>query len=338
MAKTHPAVRVDDDTGRELSTTDTTFALTLAGADCRSEKLKFRFSLDVVGFDMTHTLQAWASRAADCAQEYTSSTVPNQARSCWRVARFIPVVNGVATVEIPPGQLLGIGVDADVAGIQRPLRQSCDEVALGDGRQAFDVYFLLTGADDRVQASTTQRLYYALNGPTPPRLLSLTPWDDSLKLEWASGGGFATEVVYEYYCAPNEDPVGCHSSTLERFGAAALTANAVSSAGGQPLDHANLYQSWCGRAVGLTNTQGVIEAPLEPGQSYAAAVAVRDLFGNLGSLSNYLCATPQPSDDVAEPLSGRACTGCAVPHPGRSSWLLTLLGFAVLTLRRRDRD
>ncbi|HMA91296.1 MAG TPA: hypothetical protein VKP30_01365 [Polyangiaceae bacterium] len=199
------------------------------------------------------------------------------------------------------------------------------------------VHFLLIGVDvGRVQASTTQRLYYVLNGPTSPRLLSLTPWYDSLKLEWAFNTGGTSTHAFEYYCAPNEDPEGCHSSILERFGASPQSANEVSSLGGQSLDRAELSGFGCGAALGA-RTDGVVDASLELGQSYATALAARDAYGNLGALSNYLCATTQWTDDVAEPLSGRACTGCAIPQSRRNSWASTLLGIGLLALRRRYR-
>lgn len=208
MSNQYPVIRVNDDTGQSRISTDSTFALTLTNADCRSEKLRYRFALTVSGYQLTQSLEAWASRSSDCAQEYTLSTA-TLTRACWRLSRSIPVVNGGATLELSPKELLGIGVDPDFAGNQRPLKQSCDEVIAAVGRQTFTVYFLLIGVDvGRVQASTTQTLYYALNGPTPPRLLSLTPWYDSLRLEWAAWSpprrkpnrkrSLAALVVYSY--------------------------------------------------------------------------------------------------------------------------------------------
>ncbi|HMA96631.1 MAG TPA: hypothetical protein VKP30_28290, partial [Polyangiaceae bacterium] len=219
MSKDYPVKRIDDDTGRTVSSgTDQTVALTITGADCRSKKLKLQFNLTVTGYDNSQVLQAWAGRSADCAAEYTSSTAA-LTRACWQLEDSITVSNGVATVEIAPSLLLGIGVPSQFAGNQRPLTESCDQPFTQNARLNITVYFLLINTEGKVATNTTQGMYFLLSGPTAPDIKQLISADQALELKWAALTSSTTELTYQFYCAPNEAGEGdCKSSVLERLG------------------------------------------------------------------------------------------------------------------------
>lgn len=233
MAQTNPVIRTNDDTGRDVSSsTDPTLALTITGQDCRSSKLKFKFSLTVAGYDTTQTLQAWVTRSTDCSSEYTSAT--SVTRTCWRVDSDIEVENGVATVEISAAKLLGIGADEGFKGNQAVLDNSCDNTpnSSGKGRQSFNVYFLLTNSENKVAANTTQRLYYSLVGPDAPAVNRVAAADQALQLTWSPLTSSTTELTYEFYCATNEDTENCKSSVLEALGSPGPASTSNGGAGG----------------------------------------------------------------------------------------------------------
>lgn len=227
MAQLNPAVRVNDDTGRNVSgTNDPTIALTITGGDCKSQKLNYEFSLSVTGYDTTQTLQTWVTRSTDCSSEYSTAT--SVTRSCWRVAPDASVVNGIAKIKIPPSRLLGIQPDGGFEGNQQILKKSCDETPTvgGKGRQNFNVYFLLINNAGTVAAKATQQMYFSLVGPDAPPLTSVSAAENALRLTWNPMSTSTTELTYEFFCAPNLGGKSCQSPLLESLGSTRATSGA----------------------------------------------------------------------------------------------------------------
>lgn len=333
MAKTAPAVRVNDDTSRPTSIADDTYALTLTRADCRSQTLKYRFSFTVTGYGVTQTLQTWVTRSTDCAAEFTRAT--SATRTCWRVAADIAITNGVGRVDFTPKQLLGIDVDRGFEGNRRILKDTCEDWGtFGKGRQSMSVQFLLIDNSGRVAASATQPMYFSLVGSDAPAITKLASWNDSLKLEWEEPSHTTYATSYEFYCGINIDPVGCSSPQLEQFGSTSATSTADPIDGFVPENFPRLPKHLCGSVAGGKATSGMT-LKLESGKSHAVALGVRDSFGNLGALSNYHCATPEPltSEDL-EPLTGR---GCSITPQGRDAMSSTWLPLVALLTRSRRR-
>lgn len=301
MSKDFPVIRVDDDTGRNVSSSgDQTIARTITGSDCKSEHLKFRFSLTVTGYDTSQTLQAWASRSTDCSGEYTSAT--SVTRTCWRLENKISVVNGVATIDIPPAKLLGIGVDETFAGNQRPLKASCDETITETSRQTFTVYFLLINSENKSAANTTQQMYYSMNGPAAPDFNQLISADQSLELKWTALTGATTEVNYEFYCAVNEAGAsGCKSSELEELGSpGTLTTGGSSGTGSSSSTGGETSTTHTGGGTTGTTTKTLADAAL----AGTAGTAGNDTGGYAGSSAVSDTGSPAANDTGGGGSSG----------------------------------
>jgi hypothetical protein len=333
MSKTAPVVRVDDDTVRPSAILDKTGALTLNRTDCRSERLKYRYSLTVTGYDVTQSLQAWVARASDCAEEFTRAT--SVTRTCWRAVAGMRVADGTATVDITPKQLLGIDVD-DLAGNQRILRQSCDDEAVGKGLQPFSVQFLLIDNGGHVIASTTQLMFFSLVGVDAPAITNLSSSNDALKVEWEKPVETSFKVNYEFYCGINVEPNDCSSPQLEQFGSLSATNSADIGDTLLPENLAGISKHLCGSVAGREVTAGMTNR-LQSGTSHAVALGVRDPFGNLGALSKYQCAIPEPLTAAEiEPLTGRACSIALERRDGMTPWWLPLAVLCTISsLRRR---
>lgn len=396
MAQYNPVIRVNDDS-TPSSTTDTTIKLTITQADCKNEKLKFKFSLAVPGYQQTYDVLAYAGRSSsNCSGEYTAL---DNVKTCWPLGS-LTVSNAVATAEFTPAQLLGIG-----ATMGKPiLRNSCEDIVEGKGRQNFSVTFMFVYSSE-VKGSVTQAMYYSLVGPDAPPINDVLASDESVQIKWGTLTGVTTEVTYEFYCAPNEGGETCKSTVLEHFGSKYAAGSNASGAGGasssssstdgvvdtggsagdagaagnagsvenaslangeggaaavestgaagatesvvtEPIDPKTLSKWLCGSARGRQSTEGYSDPAikgLENGRTYAVAIAVRDTYGNLGALSNYMCQTPVQIDTFYETYraaGGKAGGGfCNLDIHQKRGMLPMALGALGLGLwfRRRQR-
>jgi len=411
MSTTAPVIRVDDTSNRSGSSSDPTVKLTITRADCLSTSLKYRFAMTVTGYNQGWNFEAWAGRSSsDCSGEFTALT---SLKTCWKLGN-LTVSNGVATLDVTPAQLLGIGVDDTLAPSAKKILTSCDDLTNTDrGRQTFTVSFFLNYSSV-VQCKQTQGMYYSLTGPDGPTISSINAADSSLQLNWQSiVSTLTTDVTYEFYCARNDaTDGGCHSSALDAFatsgasstasggaggtsstgaggtatvastagsagdlgsssagaagdtsaapvGAAGSTsggAAAVSSTGGSQSSSdsagaagtsststTRLSNLYCGSVIGKSNTSGYTDANLTNGKSYAVTIGVRDSYGNIGSLSPYVCDTPQPIDTFFEGYSldgGKAGGGfCNLDVRRHGSWPAAFGAIGLLAwLRRRNQQ
>jgi hypothetical protein len=285
MAQYNPVVRVNDKS-TNTSTTDTTIKLTITHDDCLNDKLKFKFSVAVPGYQQNYDVEAWAGRgSSNCASEYTAV---DSVRTCWKLGN-LSVTNAVATGEFTAAQLLGIGASSG----KRILTNSCDDQVEGKGRQNFTVTFMFTYSST-VPASTTQAMYYSLVGPDAPTLNNVNPSDKSLQLEWGSLTGVTTEVTYEFYCVPNEAAATCKSLVLESFGAKQGTSSTSSGGtGGTTSTTGSTGTSSAGgktstgsggaTATGTTENVSTASAALEDGTAGSAGTSGLDWFEIAGT-------------------------------------------------------
>ncbi len=126
-------------------------------------------------------------------------------------------------------------------------------------------------------------------------------------------------------------PTGCSSSS----GSIDTTSAALACLDAGP---SNIL---CSQVNGTTNSQGTISG-LANGTSYAVAVAAFDEFGNLGSISNAVCATPAPINDFWKVYNqdGGNAGFCALEVVGAhgspvAATLAGLVAFAFIRRRRK---
>ncbi|HEY5961195.1 MAG TPA: hypothetical protein VIV60_31775 [Polyangiaceae bacterium] len=272
MAQYNPVVR-ENDTSTSTSTTDSTIKLTITHDDCRNNKLKFKFSVAVPGYQQNYEVEAWAGRSSsNCVNEFSSS---DSLKTCWKLGN-LSVTNAVATAEFTAAQLLGIGASSG----KRILTSSCDDPVDGKGRQSFTITFMFT-ANSGVPASTTQPMYYSLVGPDAPTLNDALASDQSLQLQWGTLSGVTTEVTYEFFCVKNQAKSGCKSTVLESFGSTYGTDSSSGGTGGTSSDSSSAGGSTSTASTGAggtsatTTTETVANASsaLEDGSAGSAGTA-----------------------------------------------------------------
>lgn len=109
----------------------------------------------------------------------------------------------------------------------------------------------------------------------------------------------------------------------------------------------------CGEITGNSgttiNATGVGGSPLKNGTSYAVAVAATDAYGNVGTLSDVICETPEETNDFWDAYrtaGGQAGGGfCSTSGPGVPGGSLAVLGIVLACalsplrrVRRRAKD
>ena len=93
---------------------------------------------------------------------------------------------------------------------------------------------------------------------------------------------------------------GCYTVILppvtNACGSTTIDVSGISCSGGTVDASVTSAGGSCSQAIGATNTSGTITG-LTNGTAYDVAVAAFDEFGNIGTISTTVCATPSPIND-----------------------------------------
>jgi hypothetical protein len=314
MSTTVPVVRINGSTTSASSSSDNTVKLTITRADCKDEKLRFRFAMTVTGYQLGWNLEAWAGRSSsDCSGEFTA--LPGL-KGCWKLGN-IPVNNAAATVDYSAAQLLGIETDASLTALApaaKKILSSCDDMTdTTAGRQTFTVSFFMTWSSAVQGTPAKQPMYYSLTGPNGPTISAVNAADSALEVKWDSiAASLTTDVTYEFYCAPNESDTGCKSSQLEAIGARAAASG---SAGASSTSASGSAGAGGASNGGGTTSGGAGGAPSSGGADNAGGTSSAGEAGALSaagdtSLSSAGASAGSSSGGDAS-LSGGATTDVA---------------------------
>ncbi len=321
------------------ASSDTELQLTISREDCSNADLSYHFEVDFAVITNDSELQVWAG-GSDCAAQFAA---PNSMSGCYLVGE-LDIQGLTASGDFTGAQLLGIGTTSTSR-----IASSCDEClppAPGPPPNSLPVTFLLL-ENGTLRASATHQMYYALVGPWVPKDPRAEADQQSLYLTWNLNlSGHAHH--FHFYCAENRNALGgCTSNELEPY-----TETAMRQAR-DAQDPDRFYSSWicgqsppasmlCGQTLG-ESMHGLTDANQMDGKSCAVAVASVDAYGNVGPLTDPVCATPDAralTHRFPPTFEGYALTsnssGCSLGRLRRvrkTSQLLLLLGI-LSSLRR----
>ena len=282
--------------------------------DCLAEQ-KIRFPLRLDGMEPDGSLEAWIAIAGtDCADPALRS---GAFARCQRFSEPLPLQSAVS-VDVPVRAILAAG----------PRTLVEDELCGNVDRWDLEVQFLYFSPGNPTTPSATAKVLVPVDtiGPEPPSPLAASPGDGKAVVSWrpldAAASGLTGVAVY---CAPADD-----SEESGACRSAALAAGSVPREGSEHL---------CGTVMGNTATS-VQAASVPNGVAYAFALAGSDVFGNVGTLSSPVCATPAAArgEDADDGEGGCSAAPGSSRHPaspiGLGLFAIPALG---LLLARRGR-
>jgi hypothetical protein len=317
----------------------------LSQQDCLDD-LYYDFPLVITGLPTQFSLQAWAGTSCTDA---TSRTGTNP--TCWPLLASNISPAASVNVRIRMRDIVGqMTTQPKVLTYSAADKSVCtSQTTLGSGRTALNVFFLwVNGSDSSSQGTgATYALAVKLFGPDAPTGLSAGAGGGLLKLTWTAPTNQSDLTGYRIYAQATSTADGgsvdastttCTEAGVDDAGAtidASCTTTTLTCGG--TIDPQSVTPTEVGGQVGGGTVKG-----LQDGVGYTVAVAGYDSFGNSGTLSASICATPQDTVDFWDNYrnsGGTAGGGCNVGgSDALSPWLL-FGGFAAVlgALARRVR-
>ena len=300
----------------------------LSYADCESDVIDFTLQLTD---SEPYELQVWAGRNCDRG---VNRLVGDQ---CWELAAG-PASPGSQKVSIPVIEMLSGRTLASPGAKQSELgvRDACRDGSDATAPQLLDVYFMLLDADGNNAAATSIfSAYYKLSGPPPPDHVALGIGNRKLLVAFDYDNLVDTTLDgYRIFCEPISNPSATAAPGAPGDDVPDVecgVSHSLLPGGHVDQDIAN---SECGLA---TKTATVAEAlGLSNDVSYNVAMAAVDTYGNVGALSEVVCAAPLAHVPGEDPPSDRSSRACSF-SPRRATFpaLITLaLGLGLLRRRR----
>ena len=263
---------------------------TIRQSDCALVSLE----LTATGLDSNETASVWVSESADCA-----TATARENGECFDTGIAF---TGTTGQDVTASLAISNLVEA------LPEVEGCRDALGEDDGRPFQIYLLVdvTGADTDNFAVVDRYRRLDLVGPPPARVASAAPIEDGLVLSF---DGMLEEGTAGIRIFAEPASVDCRSPHLTA-GEVPPTALAV--------------------AQRTTTDLADLNVGLEAGVRHAAATASTDALGNLGPLSEPICATP------LEFAALESTGGCAVGGgDGSEVGWLALAALLVGVQRRR---
>lgn len=276
--------------------------------DCREDQ-RIRFPVRMTGFQANAKVEIWASTGSDCSMGVNRTSID---APCWRVVDGVPI-QAYVNVDIPVRDLLSRSADESV----------CGTVDLTE----LDVQLLMFEAADYDTAVVSKHVTVIADtiGPEPPKA-SIFAGNGRARVEVRSSALSITAV--NAYCEKSSSENACSGASL------------VPGREPEPARE-------CGSVVGSVGSVFFTD-PLENGERHVVAVAARDAFGNVGTLSTVTCTVPSPDAETKvqsldEPTgcsvnaTGIGATGAGTRDAALASFATCALGLMFLRARARLR-
>lgn len=332
----------------------------LSYKDC-TEGNDYTFTVTLAGFSGL-LLEVWAG-SVDCT---LSAQRQGDAAGCWQVRAGEAVSDAILTVRLRSQDIIsGHKGVALPTGQQPGTPKDCENNAAGEsGPHALTLYFMLVDAGVALGTAGTYAVNYDLAGPTPPTGVTAGVGEQRLIVQF-TGSTSSDRKRYRFYCDPPAGAIdggttdagtggtggstdagtaGTATDAGDATAEAAAAVEAGSSGAGCPTAALIAGEKpnedyFCGEVTSATTDQGEAIG-LKDGVSYAVAVAGVDGYGNVGTLSNVACGTPQPVDDFFEryrEANGQGGGGfCGVVRrPTPEAAMIVVGAVLALALRRR---
>ncbi len=283
----------------------------LSQKDCLDD-LVYDFPLVITGLPTQYSLQAWAGTSCTDA---TSRTGTNP--TCWPLLASNISPAASVSVRIRMQDIVGqMTTQPKVLTYSAATSDICtSQTTLGSGRTALNVFFLwVNGSDGSSQGTgATYSIAVKLFGPDAPSKLSAGAGGGLLELSWTAPANQSDVSGYRIYAQAAGSADGgtsdattttCTEAGVDDAGAtidASCTTTPVTCGGS--IDTSAVTPTEIGGQVGSGKITG-----LQNGVSYSVAVAAYDSFGNSGTLSNVICATPQDTVDFWDNYRGSGGT------------------------------
>ena len=325
--------------------------------DCLDD-LVFVVPLAITGLPTSYSLQAWAG--TDCAT-LTSRTGANP--TCWPLLGAGISVAQSVSVKLRMQDIvaqMNTGTTRNTTYSAATSSVCTSQTSLGSGSTSLGISFLwIDGGSGNSQGTpATWNIAVKLFGPDAPTNLTAGAGGGLLKLTWtapsnqkdlqgfriytqAAGGDASTDATTTTCTEGGVIDGGLDDSgdaTSVQVDASCTTTPLTC---GGTIDITKVTPTEIGGSVGGGTVSGLVD-----GQSYSVAVAAYDSFGNSGTLSNTICATPQDTLDFWDNYrnaGGTAGGGCATATTSGEAppWTIfaigAFLGFAVVRRIRRGR-
>lgn len=253
-----------------------------AGPDHRGDEFRFPLTLD--GNYSSYELQVWVGGPGNDCSDPAART--GNSPQCWLVYKGVPTTN-TPTIDVRVQDIVGMHKTTETPnGPGSGTVSDCTpEPGSTSAPQAVTLYFMfISGSGGTVVGNgLTWSTQYALMGPRPPTELSAGSGNTQLVLRWKPSND-ANLSAYRYFCDPKPGKEA-EASSGETCPATSLVSGEV------PPSHLE-----CGNVTNSTATEGHVKG-LANGHAYSVAIAGVDSVGNVGPLSNVVCASPEPTDD-----------------------------------------
>lgn len=310
-------------------------ALWISRADCEAGPERngdaFQFPLTLSGSYSSYELQVWVGGPGNDCSDPAART--GNAPQCWLVYRGVPTTN-TPTIDVRVQDIVGMHKTTETPnGPGSGTAEDCEPPqGSTSAPQEVTLYFMFISGSGGTVAGTgvTWSTRYALMGPRPPTDVSAGVGDTQIVLAWSPSND-ANLTGYRYFCDPMPG-----SETASAAGTCPTTALVAGELPSSDRDCGGISNSMAteGHVKGLTN-----------GHAYSIGVAGVDSVGNIGPLSNVVCATPEPTDDFYQlyrDAGGTAGGGfCSVGAVGKravgGAFALAALSGVALVLRSRKR-
>lgn len=298
-----------------------------AGPDHRGDEFRFPLTLD--GDYSSYELQVWVGGPGNDCSDPAART--GNSPQCWLVYKGVPTTN-TPTIDVRVQDIIGMHKTTETPN--GPGSGTLDDCTPPPGStsapQAVTLYFMfISGSGGTLVGNgLTWSTQYALMGPRPPTDLSAGSGNTQIVLRWKPSND-ANLSAYRYFCDPKP---GSEASGDDACATTSLVPGEV------PPSHLE-----CGSVTNPTATEGHVK-DLTNGQSYSVAIAGVDSVGNVGPLSNLVCASPEPTDDFYQlyrDAGGTAGGGfCSVGHgpsgsKGALGFAAACVGAGIVLGRRR---
>jgi len=317
---------------RESSTSAT--ALWISRADCEAGADQsgdaFFFPLTLDGSFSSYELQVWVGGPGNDCSDPAART--GNSPLCWQVYKGVPTTN-LPTIEVRVQDIVGMHKTTETPnGPGSGTVEDCQpEPGSTSAPQAVTLYFMfISGSGGTVVGNgVTWETQYALMGPRPPTGVEAGPGDTQVVLKWTPSND-ANLRGYRFYC----DPVP---------GSEGLTQSGTCPTSSFVPEEIPPSANECGGVDNSTAIEGHVKN-LQNGRVYTVGVAGVDSVGNIGPLSNVVCATPEPTEDfykLYRDAGGTAGGGfCSVGGVGGRSvggFALAVASASAIALALRNR-
>ena len=317
----------------------------LSQQDCLDD-LVYDFPIVMTGLPTAFTLQAWAG--TNCT-DITARTGANP--TCWPL-----LGSGITPLQSTNVKIRMQDIVAQMTTQPKVLTYTAatssvctSQTSLGNGRTAVSVFFLFINGGDGTSQGTgaTYALAVKLFGPAAPTNVAAGAGGGLLKLTWTAPAGQSDLLGYRIYAQAGGGDASTDATTtvcdeggvidggLDDSGDAttitvdaSCTTTPVSNSCGGSIDTTKVTPTEVGGAVGGGTVSGLVD-----GQGYSVAVAGYDSFGNTGTLSSVICATPQDTIDFWDnyrnsggTAGGGYCASGPTGSGGDAPWAFFAIG------------